>query len=386
MSQFRNMEEGEILKIRSKPIEFSFWPTQRTSRRYGLQSNVFCSDPFSIIAAVIQSGENKEIINAALSFVQQARYMYDASQGSREPAAKPLLLYYSFMNLAKAFYLHKMGIPFIDRILHGLAAKHSKSGPIINNANLEAHGFSRGLSKGIAPDKNNIFDDFILALNGSGYPKKRMYEVAKLIPQIVTGHRIWSVSVKQNERFIGLERIEYVHNKTENEIWLRFYVYSDALSRLKLSRKRFLDRTMLVNDFHTVKCNDSIENRKLACFEQTHKCNYSHRPSDVIGKVAHDFSLRVWPVVSSIPPYRRYYVYACPTSEHDHVLPQLASMLAVTFYYGSITRYRPDDFDKLLTEKYGPFTQDFLSWIGGQFIYLLASEFFERNVTMAAVV
>jgi len=379
-------KSGDVLEIRDKPIEFTHWPTYRGIRRFGLQSNIFSSDPFSMMSSAIRSGRRKRHQSRALSFIQQARYMYDASEASREPAAKPLLLYYSFMNMAKAFYIHRTGVLLAPKVYHGLSAVHLATNRLVESADVEAHGCPDEILSGPTAVRTNIFDEFIVALQGMGFPTKRKYRISKLMPQIVAGHRIWSIAVKQAERFIGLEKIEFVHDRDHHNLWIRFYVFSDTLARFGLTHRGFLRCTQLDRDFRPVKCNDQERNRSLTCFEQEDGQGYSHRPSDIVGTVARNFGLNVWSIVSSVPPYRRYYLYACPVKEHDHVLPQLASMYAVAFYLGSITRYRPDDFDKLLSGTYGPFIQDFLSWIGGQFTYLLASEFCERDVTKAAVV
>ena len=88
-----------------QPIPFSFWPVGRTTRRYGLQSRVFTSDPWGVISERIEEQCPKNSREAARSFLAQGEDFYDASQASKVPFAKPTLLYYSFMNLVKAFIL-----------------------------------------------------------------------------------------------------------------------------------------------------------------------------------------------------------------------------------------------------------------------------------------
>jgi hypothetical protein len=55
-------------------------------------------------------------------------------------------------------------------------------------------------------------------------------------------------------------------------------------------------------------------------------------------------------------------------------------------YLGSIVRYRPHHFDRILASQYGPFIEAFLNDQPTQFIYLMASEFAEKEVTRAAIV
>ena len=86
------------------------------------------------------------------------------------------------------------------------------------------------------------------------------------------------------------------------------------------------------------------------------------------------------------PPYRKYYLYAAPVAEHAQVVPQILSIYGITYYLGSIVRYRPHHFDRILKGEFGPFVEAFLNDQPTQFIYLMASEFAEKEVTKAAIV
>ena len=117
------------------------------------------------------------------------------------------------------------------------------------------------------------------------------------------------------------------------------------------------------------------------CLEQiaTQPCPNNY-PADDLHNVVATVRPNLWMTVASIPPYRRYYVYLCPAAEEPHRLPQLLSMYAVTFYLGSITRYRPHHFDALLGGAFGPRVRDFITGQPLQFLYLMASEMARRDV------
>lgn len=78
--------------------------------------------------------------------------------------------------------------------------------------------------------------------------------------------------------------------------------------------------------------------------------------------------LGVW-VILTDKGYR-YYLGDFPPLER---LPQLASIYAVMFYLGSITRYKPYDFDRIVEGRYGWLVGEFLATQPQQFLYLLAS-------------
>jgi hypothetical protein len=55
------------------------------------------------------------------------------------------------------------------------------------------------------------------------------------------------------------------------------------------------------------------------------------------------------------------------------------------FYLGSVTRYRPQQFDTLVEGRFGGPVQEVLASQPGQFLYLIASEFAQREVTHPAI-
>jgi hypothetical protein len=114
--------------------------------------------------------------------------------------------------------------------------------------------------------------------------------------------------------------------------------------------------------------------------EMTTAIVYSHRPSQALDRLSRS---RLWRSVTAFPPYRKYYVYqALPT----HVLlHQLLTMYLATFYFGSITRYKPEQFDLILRSPIGPFVFEFFTNQPAQFLYLMASEFIGQEVAKAAI-
>lgn len=73
----------------------------------------------------------------------------------------------------------------------------------------------------------------------------------------------------------------------------------------------------------------------------------------------------------------RYYVGRC---DGCRPLPQLAAMYAAFFYFGSVTRYHPYDFDKIRAGRYGWLIDDFLRTQPLQFVYLCASHMVKRDL------
>lgn len=376
--------EGEILRIKERPLEFSFWPVERTTRRYGLGSRVFATDPWTVIRRSAEIRCTAATKDSAFSLIEQAEDFYKAAD-SGVKAAKPLLLYYCYMNLAKAYILASQQQTDVNNAQHGL----SEQLDIVPNPVELVNAFLNAYPSPNRTGQLQNFSELLSALTGSGVAlSPHRFDLPKLMPQVVPGHRLWvqGNGKKTKERFLAIERIEFRHNSVAKTIWLRIYLFADDLRRIDITHKDALTETRVGNLMHDVVCNDAVDDRPLVCFEQTAPVTYTGRPSDDIPKVVSQFRHLLWRTVLITPPYRKYYLYASPPSEHGQALPQIISIYAITYYLGSIVRYRPHHFDRILQGKFGPFIEAFLNDQPKQFIYLLASEFAEKEVTKAAIV
>jgi hypothetical protein len=82
---------------------------------------------------------------------------------------------------------------------------------------------------------------------------------------------------------------------------------------------------------------------------------------------------------SSILTAQGYRFYICGIDDRK-LLPPLAAAYAVMFYLGSVTRYKPDVFDKILAGGLSWVVEEFIATYPLQFIYSLASELAEVDV------
>lgn len=378
MARLPDARDGKLLKIYHQRLDFSLWPMKKSSRRYGLQSRVFISDPWGIIRYSIETKCLSASKTPALAFCEQAEDYFKAASVSGLVAAKPVLLYYSMLNLAKAFGLTRKTRPIYgNKAYHGLAERIPIGGQDFIDSILEA-----------IPSSNrniNIFDDFYKSLNaGNGLSSSFNYEMKYLIPQIVQAHRLWCSSSNERERFIPIYKIDLMQDTVTKSLWLDLFVRDDELYTKGISRKQFLDEAQL--DFREVKCTEQENGRKLICFEQNSVINYSHRPSDKVQELVSTIKNNLWVTALSVPPYRKYYTYLSPSSEVNHRLPQIVSLYAVFYYFGSLTRYRPYNFEKILSKPYGGFIREIIETVPNQFLYLLASEFCKQEISKPSIV
>lgn len=201
--------------------------------------------------------------------------------------------------------------------------------------------------------------------------------------QILIGHRVFSQSEALIERFISLERVEYMHDTASKQAWIRARAYADDFTRLSYPMTGLSKSLSDGHAWRNVKCEHTIDGRRIIEAELTQPIAYSHRPSQALDQLSTMTRSRLWRSATALPPYRKYYVYqASPT---QLLMNQLLSMYLATYYFGSITRYKPEQFDFILRSPIGPFVFEFFANQPTQFLYLMTSEFVGQEVAKAAI-
>lgn len=370
---------GQQVSVKGRPIPFSFWPSRPGRRHHALQSLLFARDPWLPIIQSIKRDCEKARRPEALACLEQAKDFFAAGTSAEVVAARPLALYYGFMNLVKAYCLTRGARATFDKAQHGLSAQLAAGAKELVGASLDAYRSTP------ANDANN-FDEFLQVYSGTGLAANTTYQLPVLLPQIVPGHRFWSQASKTSERFIQVHDIQFWHDPAANTMWLRLYFVADDLSRLGVTQQRLLTETRLTGVFRAVACNDQFERRDLLCFEQIATHSYpGGYPADEFQPVIDAVRHRLWTTVATVAPYRRYYIYLAPTADHLFILPQLLSIYAIIYHLGSITRYRPHQYDNISAGPFGPWVQEFVNGQPLQFLYLMASEFARQDVTKPSI-
>nr|WP_193826297.1 YaaC family protein [Pseudomonas aeruginosa]QOJ62940.1 YaaC domain-containing protein [Pseudomonas aeruginosa]QOJ63493.1 YaaC domain-containing protein [Pseudomonas aeruginosa]QOJ66772.1 YaaC domain-containing protein [Pseudomonas aeruginosa] len=371
---------GKRVDSRQRVVDFSFWPaTLAHKNRYKVQHTLFALDPWSIIEGSISRKCPAAAKEEAQACLRQARDFFQAANQAGTLESRPLSLYYSYMNLVKAFCLTRGQQPTFDKAQHGLSEQLRAPNVELVDAYLAAFP---------SPSKKQIlqnFDEFLRAVTGKSLPASFDYELTKLLPQTVSGHRLWCLAEKADERMFPVESIQYWKDSQSKTAWLRITLKTENLTRHGMTRSQLLKRAGLNNDFRMVS-QDPFTDKVLTTLEMKVPIPVTGYASDKVQELSKLIKDRIWSVVSTVPPYRKYYLYACPPTEQPHVLPQLLSIYAISYYLGSITRYRPHQLPKISQGTYGPLIQDFITGQPMQFLYLMASEFSEQDVAKPAIV
>ena len=382
MPRLPEMKPGTELKANRRSVPFSYWPiATNNAHRAPVQSLLFAIDPWLIMKrAITEQIQNANTAQEAHSYIDQASDFYRSALQSSIDAAKPVQLYYSYLNIVKAFILCRGQQQSLSNIRHGMNESLIQGGREFADA-LITFWTSPGNHGQL-----QAFDEFLQALGYPSLPNRHQIQVSHLVPQILPGHRLWASAADKKERFLSLQRIQFTQNTATKRVWLRLYLYRDDIPRLGHTQRNVLERSRAVTHFRIVKCSEAVENRNLICFEHIASRPYNRHGVDNAMTLSSSVKNVLWATVASISPYRRYYLYLCPPGEENYLLPQLASIYALTYYLGSLTRYRPTVFRSILDGPYGPRIAEFVSGQPGQFIYLIASEFERRDVTQPSIV
>ena len=380
MAKLPKMRKGTELNVYRRSVPFSFWPTGPGVPRPPVQSLLFVTDAWVVMRHAITEQVNiASDRSEALSYIEQAKDFYTSALASNIEAAKPVQLYYSYLNIAKAFIICRGIHSSLPNIRHGINEAVNPNGQEFQD------GYIQFWSSPNPRGQLQAFDEFMRALGDTRLQDGQRIPVTHLVPQILPGHRLWATAASTTERFIALQRIQFIDNQQSKYLWLRKYVFADDVRRLGYTQDNVLRDAELTIDFRKVKCTEKVDGRPLICIEQKSPDVYVRHGVDLASNLVAKNKNRLWATVSSIPPYRRYYLYLCPAAERASVVSQLASIYAMTFYLGSVTRYRPNTLQELLGGPYGPRIAEFVSGQSVQFVYLMASEFSRRDVTRPSI-
>ncbi len=370
---------GGPLLIKECELDFTFHPMKKTNRRWGIHSMLYASDPWAVIAGIVSDkvSAGPERL-AALSFVRQAREYFTAAEKATTIETRPLLYYYSFLNLGKAIAIAKGRPGMVGKIRHGVAPSDSP-GHTLDSAELVIQSSTKsGVNK-------SAVDELHQALEGTPVAAGD-YPVRHVIAQSVVAHRLWCEGFKnvRKERFLTIDRVGLFHDVESKQVWARLYIRRDRLRARGRGLTEALRESTLEHTFRAVVNPDPDAASKYHTLEQVTPATYTGRSADVVVEVVKVLRPAAWQTVTAFDPYRRFYLYLSPAGEKR--LPQWLSVYMILFWLGSLTRYQPVELLNLLDGQLGPFFREFLETQPSQLLYILASEIKNQNVTRAGIV
>ena len=367
---------GVSVLVRGRRLDFTLWPVTRAKAGATLNSRLFVADPWPVMSQVAHRLPTSEQRNAARAFLEQAQDFYRAAGTASTTAAKPLLLYYAFLNVAKALILVRLPATNLDAARHGLSERVRPGGKELTGAFLETQR---------AGGTPLVFDLLHRALTKTGITAGRSFDVPALMRQVVPGHRLFLAATSNaTESFLAPRSIELLHDPATHSIWMRVAIDAGDRSRLGVGHLKLLQLSRLAPGWRSVRVLTGIDEVWL---EAVMAAKYNQGwISDAVMPLIDSIRHHLWQTVLTVPPYRAYYLFLPPAAELPSVLPQICSAYALIYYFGSTTRYRPHHFDRILAGPYGAFVESFMQDQPSQLLFLFASEFAQREVSKAALV
>jgi len=370
---------GTPLRIAGRDVDFGFWAMKRGTRRWGVHSSIYATNPWAVAEGAVRAevaGQRPRA--AALSFVSQAHEYFRAADQASTIETRPLLYYYSFLNLGKALAIVRGRPNMVGRVEHGIAPVGS-SGHAVSSAELVT---KRSASNGKSV---SVVDEVHQALEGSPVPAQQ-WPVRDILAQSVVGHRMWREGhvPTRKERIVPLDEVLLKEDRSTHQVWLQFRISRDRLRAADRSLTNLIDESQLAGAFRAVKDPDPEVNAAFHTLEQVSPVPYTDRAADVVMTAVDGVRPFLRTTVTSSHPYRRYYLYLSPPGETR--MPQWLSTYATLFWLGSLTRYQPVELFDALDGPLGPFLREFLDTQPNQLLYMLTSDLKRQAVVRAAIV
>lgn len=306
-------------------------------------------------------------------FAGKPRTISARQRFGRELAVRPVLLYYAFLNLSKAYAIAKGNAGLAQSAYHGIS-----SAP-------KPRAIPGSLIRFDARRTPAVFQELLQLLNGNPAVLSSDLKLGHLLPQILPGHRLWCYTTKPDrpERFLTVERFDVLHSSATKEVWLNLYLNRNDLDRCAIAEATLLSHADLTGQFEIATGSSHTD---WVCIQQRVPTQYSTNPAEAVAAIVANMRNKIWETVRIASPYRKPYVYCCPANECRGRLPQMLSIYLLMFFLSSVTRYSPGYYEQLFESDYAPLFGTFISESPMQFLYLMASEILGREVSKPAII
>jgi hypothetical protein len=356
--------DGVSMAVQTAKVPFSLF-----QRDYAGQNFVPLQEPWSYAEFHIKNSYPPDRVRYALAYVQQAQSFYIAAKVANRDAS-PLLWYYCFLNLAKALLVRTDQVEDLASGMHGIRD------PVENKEGYVTLGKQTIKTNGTIPAANGRYQVFPNLCRVLAEPLPAgdiQISIKSLLRGVLGIHRAFMKAFGEDSHFMKLREPEFMECPPPKgpHLWLRFFLlqedFNDTVTFDALKGK-------LEPAFTAVTPGDGGTRLKAYCFESQHLTFTKSAIEDLPLLMA-----MIRPKVRVLVLPRGYLHYV--KFEPELPLPQTAVIYAIMFYLGSIVRYRPYDFDKLVDKKYRWVIDEFLQTAPKQFVILLVNEITQSEVS-----
>lgn len=340
---------GEPLYINGARVPFTFWPENHL--RYG---PIHAANPWQCLLGFLGDDACSRRCRA---YIEQARDFFVAARDA-SVTTMPLMLYYSYMNLVKAFLLNRNAIAD-----DGKGDHHG----LIRDEPPARYGSLSDLTFRVPSDDGKYNYLFGLLVRACGFPMMggsgsiTLSDMLGQLPGIHDGY----VAVTGKPRCIYPVILEFRHEPGKRQVWVAGRLddhgrWSDAeRERVRRLLGCALEWSM-----------DDVSGKQIA-FRSSKLATYREDPSEVLRSELVD-PLRPYLSSEQTPNGFRYHLIC----GHGFTA-QVAANHAAMFVLGMIVRYSPEVIEDLRGEW---LIHEYLATQPTQFAYLLGSGFIRNEI------
>jgi hypothetical protein len=360
MSRLPRRRVGARLQYEQEDLAFSQWPLARNARGSEFQRILFTPNPWDVAQAAANLRVSPVRLPEVEAFINQAEELYRAATAGTR--VNPLLVYLAFNNLARALIIVRgHGRSLVDAG-DGISEQRAGSGWDLRTASVL-------IERAAEPTVIQLLAE---ALELPAPAPGSQIPILDLLPQVVVGHRLYRSGTGAPEQFAPIHELQFMVDVMEKTVWIDLSFDTGRLGRADLTSAKLIAAGGLGSHFREVESDLSGRRR----FEMLTPFSYETQPWERLVEVVEAVRPLLWTAVGKAPPYRVHHVCLAASNR----MPQLLSLYLLLQAFGSVIHHWPHRFDQLLSEPIGNFVVDFMMRQPEQLLYLLASEFAEREV------
>lgn len=293
-----------------------------------------------------------------LTLIEQARYFYEAAE--KAPIkSQPLLYYYSFLNFVKVVINVNTLTAFgtIKEYYHGIESCSIHKGDHLKNHYIEILGLIG------SPTKISVAYQFMYQMGDiMTIPPKYKINIITMLKSCIGIHRTYCETYNCNETYFKISDLKLYR---EGQKLFAKYMIPDCTAQIQAD--------LLSAGYHIISDNDEKGDSQYYWQEDHLMSNYKPTKEDYFilsQKLKHK---GIWYFTDG-DQYKTFISTAPIRISTESII------YCLMFFFGSITRYHPYMFDRLLTEQQMWLISEFLKTQPKQFLYAVTSRTIESAI------
>ena len=345
---------GSPLLLNGRVVEFSLWPDSQ-----GNKGTFYSLSVWPQLYTYVRTKKvlSQEVSNRCLSFLKQSEEFYKAGADT-EILTAPLMYYYAYLNLAKAYITIRQEHILTGNEYHGL---HFRDFPQRITRNVFEQLVAR-----VHESNSERINWFSTLIDECGFsyanPTVSLLQCFNELPII---HDLMA-RVMRTKRQLFMFYPEFMLDSNTNEAYVHGSFHNSEFSQ---SERRTMTQWINTSTAFQRVTSDDEYLKQSFMFETVRTAPYNRRDIS-------NFKITIidpWKSSLKIQFESRFNDVIYYLSVVNNTLPQLAADFAAMFILSSLSRYKPEDYYKLISSKYGWVIHEYLSRQPNQYLHLAAS-------------